>query len=55
MLRDIIRKEIMDNVGTLKFVVTFVVVILLVISGLIIGSKNYTEKVDQSRGAGSPE
>ena len=49
MLRDIIRKEIMDNVSTLKFVVTFVVVILLVISGLIIGSKNYTEKVGDAQ------
>ena len=44
MLRDIIRKEIMDNISTLKFVVTFVVVIVLVFSGLTLGSKNYLEQ-----------
>ncbi len=44
MLRDIVRKEIMDNISTLKFVVTFVVVIVLVFSGLTLGSKNYLEQ-----------
>ena len=44
MLRDIIRKEIMDNVSTLKFVVTFGVVIVLVISGLMLGSRNYIDQ-----------
>jgi ABC-type transport system involved in multi-copper enzyme maturation permease subunit len=49
MLSDIIRREIMDSISSLKFVVTFVVVILLVISGLVIGSKNYTEKIGDAQ------
>jgi ABC-type transport system involved in multi-copper enzyme maturation permease subunit len=49
MLRDIIRKEIMDNISTLKFVVTFAVVTVLVIAGLIIGSRNYLEQRDNTR------
>jgi ABC-type transport system involved in multi-copper enzyme maturation permease subunit len=44
MLRDIIRKEIMDNISTMKFVVTFAVVVVLVISGIAIGARDYTEK-----------
>jgi ABC-type transport system involved in multi-copper enzyme maturation permease subunit len=44
MLRAIIRKEIMDSVSTLKFVVTFLVVVVLVISGLALGSRNYLEQ-----------
>ena len=34
----------MDNVSTLKFVVTFAVVFILVISGLMLGSRNYLEQ-----------
>lgn len=44
MLRDIIRKEIIDNISSMKFVVTFVVVVVLIISGLTIGSRNYLEQ-----------
>lgn len=44
MLRDIIRKEIMDNISTMKFVVTFAVVVVLVISGIAIGARDYLEK-----------
>jgi ABC-type transport system involved in multi-copper enzyme maturation permease subunit len=44
MLRTIIRKEVMDSVSTLKFVVAFAVVVVLVISGLTLGSRNYLEQ-----------
>jgi ABC-2 type transport system permease protein len=44
MLRDVVRKEIMDNISALKFVVAFVVVVVLIISGLMLGSKNYLEQ-----------
>jgi ABC-type transport system involved in multi-copper enzyme maturation permease subunit len=43
MLRDIVRKEIMDNISTFKFVVIFVVVTVLIISGLVLGSRNYLD------------
>jgi len=44
MLRTVILKEIRDSVSTLKFALTFLVVVVLVISGLVLGSKNYLEQ-----------
>jgi len=44
MLRTLIAKEVLDAVLSAKFLVTFVVVTVLVLSGLIIGSRNYEEQ-----------
>jgi ABC-type transport system involved in multi-copper enzyme maturation permease subunit len=44
MLGTIIRKEIVESISSMKFLVTFVVVTMLVMTGLIIGAKDYLEK-----------
>lgn len=44
MFWTIFRKEIKDNISTLKFVATFVIVFILVIVSLAMGSKNYLEQ-----------
>jgi ABC-type transport system involved in multi-copper enzyme maturation permease subunit len=49
MFLTIFLKEILDHIGSLKFVVAFTVVTLLVITGLILGSYNYVEKTGDTQ------
>lgn len=44
MLGTIIRKEIVESINSMKFIFTFLVVTVLVITGLVIGAKDYIEK-----------
>ncbi len=44
MIFNIVSKEIHEHLGSLKFVVAFVVITALVITGLILGSQDYIEK-----------
>jgi ABC-type transport system involved in multi-copper enzyme maturation permease subunit len=49
MFFTIFNKEILEHIGSLKFVVAFVVVTILVITGLILGSYNYLEKTGDAQ------
>lgn len=45
MLPTLIRKEILESLLSAKFIVTFLVVTALTLSGLIIGSRNFNEQI----------